>query len=128
MAQGVRLSVLLLATTLLAAACGGGGGGGQGGATPPPAGGSTVNVTETEFKFDPKAMTAKAGPVTFQIKNSGAVEHNFIVEGTSIKVEGIQPGQTKPATATFAAGTYKVLCTIPGHQEAGMTGTLTVTQ
>lgn len=128
MAQGVRLSVLLLGTALLVAACGGGGGGPQGGATPPPAGASTVNVTETEFKFDPKAMTAKAGQVTFQVKNAGSVEHNFIVEGTSIKLEGIQPGQTKPASTTLAAGTYKVLCTIPGHQEAGMTGTLTVTQ
>lgn len=128
MAQGARLSVLLLVTMLLVAACGGGGGGPQGGATPPPGGVSTVSVTETEFKFDPKAMTAKAGQVTFQIKNSGSVEHNFVVEGSSIKVEGIQPGQTKNVSSTLAAGSYKVLCTIPGHQEAGMTGTLTVSQ
>jgi nitrite reductase (NO-forming) len=128
MAQGARLSVLLLVTMLLVAACGGGGGGPQGGATPPPGGVSTVSVTESEFKFDPKAMTAKAGQVTFQIKNGGSVEHNFIVEGSSIKVEGIQPGQTKNVSTTLAAGTYKVLCTIPGHQEAGMTGTLTVSQ
>ncbi|HEV8338706.1 MAG TPA: cupredoxin domain-containing protein [bacterium] len=126
MAQGVRLSALLLGTALLVAACGGGGGP-QGGATPPPAGASTVSVTESEFKFDPKAMTAKAGQVTFQIKNGGSVEHNFIVEGSSIKVEGIQPGQTKDVSTTLKAGSYKVLCTIPGHQEAGMTGTLTVT-
>jgi len=127
MTQGVRLPALLLGTVLLVAACGGGGGQ-QGGTPPPPGGASTVNVTETEFKFDPKAMTAKAGHVTFQVKNSGSVEHNFIIEGTSIKLEGIQPGQTKPVSATLAAGTYKVLCTIPGHQEAGMSGTLTVSQ
>ena len=127
MVQGVRLSAVVLLTVLLVAACGGGGGQ-QGGTPPPPGGASTVSVTGTEFKFDPKAMTAKAGQVTFQIKNSGSVEHNFIVEGTNIKVEGVQPGQTKDVSATLATGTYKVLCTIPGHQEAGMTGTLTVSQ
>ncbi|MBI3976136.1 MAG: cupredoxin domain-containing protein [Armatimonadetes bacterium] len=126
MAQGARLSALLLVTMMLVAACGGGGQ--QGGTPPPPAQGTTVSVTETEFKFDPKGMTAKAGAVTFEIKNAGSVEHNFIVEGTDVKVEGIQPGETKTASADLKAGTYKVLCTIPGHQEAGMTGTLTVSQ
>ncbi len=127
MAQGIRLSVLLLGTVLLVAACGGGGGQ-QSGTTTPPAQATTVTVTETEFKFEPKDMTAKAGQVTFQIKNDGAVEHNFIIEGTDVKLEAIQPGQTKTASATLAAGSYKVMCTIPGHQEAGMTGTLSVSQ
>lgn len=126
MAQGARLSALLLVTMMLVAACGGGGQ--QGGTPPPPAQGTTVSVTETEFKFDPKALTAKAGNVTFQIKNAGSVEHNFIIEGTDITVEGIQPGETKSASTDLKAGSYKVLCTIPGHQEAGMTGTLTVSQ
>lgn len=126
MAQGVRRSALLLMTVLLVAACGGGGQ--QGGPATPPSQATTVTVTETEFKFDPKEMTAKAGAVTFAVVNSGTVEHNFIIEGTDIKLEGIQPGQTKNASATLAAGTYKVLCTIPGHQEAGMTGTLTISQ
>ncbi|MGH2454099.1 MAG: cupredoxin domain-containing protein [bacterium] len=127
MTQGVRLSALLLLTGLLVAACGGGGGQ-QGGTTTTPPAATTVTVTETEFKFEPQAMTAKAGQVTFEVKNSGAVEHNFIIEGTDVKLEGIQPGQTKTATAPLAAGSYKVLCTIPGHQEAGMTGTLAVSQ
>ena len=127
MTQGVRLSALLLATVLLVAGCGGGGGQ-QGGTATPTGQATTVTVTETEFKFEPKEMTAKAGAVTFAIVNGGSVEHNFIIEGTDVKLEGIQPGQTKNASATLAAGTYKVLCTIPGHQEAGMTGTLTVSQ
>ena len=125
MAQGGRLSALLLGTVMLIAACGGGGGQ-QGGTASPPPQATTVAVPETEFKFEPKAMAAKAGRVTFEIKNAGSVEHNFIVEKTDVKVEGIQPGLTKTVSATLAAGTYTILCTIPGHQEAGMTGTLTI--
>jgi uncharacterized cupredoxin-like copper-binding protein len=126
MAQGGRLFAALTATMLLLAACGGGGGQ-QGGPPPSPPGATTVTVEETEFAFVPKDMTARAGQVTFEIKNVGAVEHNFIIVGTNVQVEGIQPDQSKSVSVTLKAGTYAVECTIPGHKEAGMVGTLTVT-
>ncbi len=71
-----------------------------------------------------KTATAKPGNVTITIENKSAVPHN-------IKIDGI--GQTKVVTkgdASFQAdlkpGKYTYFCTVPGHQAAGMEGTLTV--
>ncbi len=68
----------------------------------------------------------KPGPVTFQVKNAGTIEHNFVIQGTAVKLEGLQPGQTKSATVALKPGQYTMECTIPGHAEAGMVGTITV--
>ena len=119
MTRGAGITVLLV-TLLLLTACTGGGT--QGGAPP----GTTITVTETEFKMTPKDLKAKPGKVTFQVKNAGAVEHNFIIEKTTIKIEAIQPGETKTASGDLKAGQYKVVCNIPGHAEAGMVATLKV--
>ncbi len=43
----------------------------------------------------------KPGPVTFQVKNAGTIEHNFVIQGTAVKLEGLQPGQTKSATVAL---------------------------
>ena len=113
---------MLLAAVLLAAC----GGRGQPGGTVPPPPGTTLTVEESEFKIVPQDLAARAGRLTFQIKNVGTVEHNFVVEGTAVKLESIQPGETQTAAVDLAAGTYRMVCTIPGHEEAGMVGTLEV--
>lgn len=121
MTRGAGITVLLVTLLLLTACTGGVGQGGS----PPPAG-ATISVTETEFKLDPKTLAANPGKVTFRVRNAGAVEHNFIVEKTAIKIESIQPGETKTASGDLKAGQYKVLCDLPGHAEAGMVATLKV--
>ena len=45
-----------------------------------------------------------------------------VVVGEELKVN---PGQTKVETYDLPAGTYSLICDIPGHKEAGMTATLT---
>ena len=117
-----RRIALLLAAVLLAAC----GGRGQPGGTVPPPPGTTLTVEESEFRIVPQDLAARPGRLTFQIKNVGTVEHNFVVEGTAVKVESIQPGETQTAMVDLAAGTYRMVCTIPGHEEAGMVGTLEV--
>ena len=37
----------------------------------------------------------------------------------------VNPGQTEVGTYDLPAGTYSLICDIPGHKEAGMTATLT---
>ena len=118
-----RRPIALLLAAVLLAACGGRG---QPGGTVPPPPGTTLTVEESEFKIVPQDLAARAGRLTFQIKNVGTVEHNFVVEGTAVQIESIQPGQTQTVTADLAAGTYRMVCTIPGHEEAGMVGTLEV--
>jgi len=113
--QKIVFTVLVLAVVVLAG-CGGGGA---------PAG---VSVKAEDLKFTPNTLTAKAGEsVTVNMQNAGALEHSFIIDEMSVRLEKVQPGQNASVTFTAStAGTYTFYCDVPGHKEAGMTGTLTV--
>jgi uncharacterized cupredoxin-like copper-binding protein len=82
-----------------------------------------VPVTETEWVISLPTQIP-SGSVTFSIKNNGAVEHNFVIQETNTRLEGIQPGQTKTLTTTLRPGTYNIVCDIAGHAEAGMKTTV----
>jgi nitrite reductase (NO-forming) len=89
----------------------------------------TVTAMDT-MRFDPSTLTARAGqPIQVTLKNSGQLAHDFdITDGVAQPVKiTAQAGQT--ATATFTIdkpGTYTFFCSQPGHEQAGMKGTLTV--
>ena len=73
--------------------------------------------------------SAKAGSVSISFTNSSSVPHNLTVGSSSGAVLGATPtfqGGTKILPLHLAAGTYKFYCTVPGHRQAGMEGTLTV--
>lgn len=124
--KGRILVTLLVALT--ATACGPGGppgGGPQAGPQGPP---GSVPVSEKEWTITFPTTPIKAGRLTFRVKNEGAIEHNFVIEAVRLQIDAIQPGQMKEATADLRAGTYEVVCNIPGHKEAGMKTTLTIAQ
>ena len=123
----MRRTILVAAIIVLAfsaaAACGGGGGG-------QPAGSIKVNMTE--FKFDPSSISAPAGKVTFYLVNSGSVAHDLVVIGPDgKKVAGselVQAGNTSVLTVdNLTAGSYRIICDQPGHEDSGMKGTLAIT-
>jgi plastocyanin len=123
----VTVRSLLVAPALLAvlaaAGCGGSGGPAR------PAG--SVQVTMTEFKFDPSSIAVKPGRASFYLVNSGTVAHNMIVLGPDgRRVAGselVQGGGTSVFTIdALAAGSYRVICDQPGHEPAGMKGALSV--
>ena len=93
------------------------------------AAGQAVTVTLTEMQFGPATVPVKAGtPVSLTAANKGMLEHNWHVKigNETVQVDA-RPGQT--ATKTFTPttlGTYTVVCTIAGHEQAGMKGTLVV--
>jgi nitrite reductase (NO-forming) len=82
------------------------------------------------MKFDPPTLSAKAGqPIQVTLDNTGALVHDFsITEGVAQPVKSIaQPGQKAVATFTIdKPGTYTYFCSQPGHEQAGMKGTLTI--
>lgn len=82
--------------------------------------GEKVEVEMSEFKFTVEPAEVRAGKVTFELVNTGAVEHNFIIEGTDVKSEHIRAGQTVTVQADMTPGTYRVVCDVAGHTEAGM--------
>jgi len=124
--------LLVLGLSFVLSACGGGG----------PS--TTMDVTMTDFHFEPMDFTVPAGQtITVNATNNGAVEHEFVIFNKGLdagekfgpedednifwEVE-VFPGET--STATFTAptepGEYYVTCGIEGHLEAGMTAKLTV--
>ena len=91
------------------------------------AGGRAISITLTEFKFSPAQPEVPAGtPFTLTLKNAGAIDHDFVITKTDIKVL-IKPGASaQQEIGALAAGTYEIICSIPGHKESGMVGKLIV--
>lgn len=98
-----------------------------------PAGATTVAVSADPsgaLAFVEKSLTAPAGDVTFDFTNDSPVPHNVTVEAAGTENElGASKTITSGAdsvTITLAAGDYTYYCSVPGHEAAGMKGTLTV--
>jgi iron uptake system component EfeO len=129
--NGPRRAMLVAALAAIAVvACSGGSSSQSAGVSSPSAAGSTLSVTASEYTFDPSTLTTSAGTVTFEVTNSGNEEHEFeIFQGETVvdEVEGLLPGITNELRVDLAAGDYIYVCKLPGHEEAGMKGTLTVT-
>lgn len=155
-----RAKVIAVAAGLAAAGLGGCGGGNDNGSgttarTPAPAApaGSALTIKMSEFKFDPKNATAKAGTVKITAPNVGTAEHELVLFKTnrapgSFKVSGarvdeealdktpgvtgvgeiadVEPKQTKSASFDLTPGRYVMICNVAGHYKSGMYGTITV--
>lgn len=125
-----RIALALLAAVALAS-CGGdddssangsSSNGGDNGA----ASDQTATLVTKEFSFTPDSLELNAGKAEIVIDNSGGVvEHDFTVDELDLKIYAA-PTTTESASADLVAGTYEFYCSIPGHREAGMEGTLTV--
>jgi plastocyanin len=81
------------------------------------------------LSYNSKRLSAKAGTVTIAFTNAAPLEHNLtIAEGS--KVLGATPtfvSGSRTLRLTLKPGTYTFYCTVPGHRQAGMEGTLNVT-
>lgn len=109
---------------------GGGEAGGKAKAGGAAAASSTLQLeaSPTQIAFDTTSLSAKAGKVTIDFKNPSALEHNVAIEkdGKVIATTPTFAEGEQAVSANLAPGTYTFLCTVPGHAEAGMEGTLTV--
>jgi len=72
-----------------------------------------------------KQATAPPGKLTVQMQNKSSTPHDIVIDGKG-KGEVVQGGGTSKFTATFPAGKFTYYCSVPGHRQAGMQGTLTV--
>ena len=127
--------LIITLVALLAVACGGGESEGP----------QSVTLDFTgldEFRYDPASATVQAGSeVTVNFTNGGVLEHNWMLAADSVvpaeaseadavggAVSGLIPGGGAK-TFTFTAppaGTYQIICTVPGHAAGGMIGSFTV--
>ncbi len=102
--------------------------------TPATTGGGAAGATTLALQADPTGqlkfveskLTAKAGEITIKLTNASAVPHDVAVDGASGVSDQVQDGGSAELTVNLPAGTYQYYCTVPGHRQAGMVGTLTV--
>lgn len=125
--------VMLMVTGVLAlvlAACGDDGdGGGDDGAADGGEAATEVTFEGTdELAFVPDTATVAAGEeVTVNLECGPSIEHTFLIEGVegdAVIAECAADG-TGSGTVTLEAGEYRFYCDVPGHEEAGMEGTIT---
>ena len=90
----------------------------------------SFEVSLSEFQISPSSIQAPAGrPMTFNITNDGQVPHTFAVDtGAGVKAtQEIAPGSSAVLTLPeLGAGEYRLSCTISGHADLGMVGSLIV--
>jgi plastocyanin len=85
---------------------------------------------EGQLSYDTTTLTAKPGKVTIEFANTASLSHNVTVQapggGATLGATPTFSGGTKSLTLDLKAGTYAFFCSVPGHRQAGMQGTLTV--
>jgi nitrite reductase (NO-forming) len=88
---------------------------------------TNVAITATEFKFTPSSVQVPLGQkVTFTLDNAGVVEHDVTISAAGFTLLA-NAGQTATGDFTFKTpGVFDFFCSIPGHKDAGMKGSLTV--
>lgn len=133
--------VALLAASLALVACGGGGSSssstatsesGGGASESAGGGGSTIKFEanpEGHLMFTTMSASGKAGDETIDFDNPSSTPHNVAIEDSAGKkvaeTKTISEGETS-TKVELEPGTYTFFCSIPGHREGGMEGTLTI--
>jgi uncharacterized cupredoxin-like copper-binding protein len=85
--------------------------------------------SEGQLKYETTSLSAKAGKVSIDFTNMSSLSHNMTVESSGGSTVGATPtfsGESKTLSLNLKPGTYKFYCSVPGHRQAGMEGTLTV--
>jgi len=100
----------------------------EGGANPVRPVNGFIEMTASAFEFKPDQIAMEVGEqVTLKLTSTDSL-HTFIIKELGIEVE-IPVGKTATVDLTGTReGTYTFYCSVPGHREKGMEGTLFVTQ
>ena len=93
--------------------------------------GSTVSFTanpDGELAFEEDSAETTAGAVTIELTNDSSVPHDVQIEGPDGDLGGTDEttGGSVTGEVELEPGEYTFYCSVPGHREAGMEGTLTV--
>ncbi len=85
-------------------------------------------IGSTEFKYAPAKVRVAAGrAVTLVLDNSGAeTEHGLFVPALGFRLQAKAGEIARKNTVFEKPGEYEFVCDLPGHRDAGMTGTLIV--
>ena len=82
-----------------------------------------------QLKFTTTTLSAASSHVTIDFANHSPLGHNVTIADAAGHVVGATPtfaGGSKTLTLDLPPGTYTFYCSVPGHEQAGMKGTLVV--
>lgn len=121
-----RVAAIAVAIGLVTTGCGDEGGGDA--ATTPT---GSVEVVAIDIGYADSDLTATEGVLEITLVQDGDMPHDLVFEArTDVHLE-VGPdarGATDAGVFDFDPGTYTFFCTLAGHRQAGMEGTLTVTE
>jgi plastocyanin len=89
----------------------------------------TIMLVDTDF--EPSTIVVSTGAeVMLTLVNDGSVKHNFSIPDLPEQSVSLDVAAGKTESVTFTApaepGQYEIVCDEPGHEAAGMVGTLVV--
>lgn len=91
---------------------------------------TSLDVTEDEFSIKlADGDSLEAGSYKFAVRNEGKIQHDLAVEGKGVKnpkTKLIDGGAAADLAVKLKPGRYKLYCTVPGHEQAGMKLQVTV--
>lgn len=91
------------------------------------AAGGAASVELTEFAITPASVQVPAGG-SLRVTNAGSTVHDVTVRDTDVATAQLAAGESEELDlSSLEPGDYEIFCSIPGHADSGMTGTLTVT-
>jgi plastocyanin len=109
---------------------GGGMGGGMMGDhndnTPVAEGARRIEVAATSFEFDPEEISVAAGEDVAIVLSSDDLLHDFTIDEIDVHVTADRGETAEGGLRADEPGEYTYYCTVAGHREAGMEGTLVV--
>lgn len=81
-----------------------------------------------QLAYVTKKATAPPGSLEISSKNDADIPHDIAIEGGGASGKGaiVQGGGVSKFTVSLKPGAYQYYCTVAGHREGGMEGTLTV--
>ena len=105
-----------------------GAGSGSNGAAPSPVPGAPpLLVVATEFAFEPREIRLREGETfNLTLDNRGAMYHDLTISELGFVLTADPGTRTSGGLTITQPGRYRYVCGVPGHAQAGMSGSLIV--
>ena len=96
------------------------------GETPVAEGARRLDANATSFAYDPDEITVDTGEDVAIVLTSDDLLHDFVIDELDVHVAADRDETAEGGLRADTAGEYTYYCTVAGHREAGMEGTLVV--
>lgn len=86
-----------------------------------------ISLEAENMAFSSEELVANTGEITVHLDNHDLWWHTFTIDELGVNLQ-VPMGANQQVTFNAPPGTYRYYCAIPGHEDIGMHGTLTVNE